>query len=62
MIDFYLIRGNNAERKEGPQTFIRDNALNACMSLVSCLLVIFVVNVEKGTDMKGEWPKVNFAW
>ena len=61
MIDFYLIRGNNAERKEGPQTFIRDNALNACMSLVSCLLVIFVVNVEKGTDMKGEWPKVNFA-
>ena len=62
MIDFYLIHGNNAERKEGPQTCICDYALNACMSLVSCLLVIFVVNMEKGTDTKGEWPKVNFAW
>ena len=59
MIHFYLIRGNNAERKEGPQTFVRDNALNVCMSLVSCLLVIFVVNVEKATDTKGEEPKVN---
>ena len=59
MIHFYLIRGNNAEKKEGPQTFVRDNALNVCMSLVSCLLVIFVVNVEKATDTKGEEPKVN---
>ena len=39
MIDFYLIRGNNAERKEGPQPFVRDNALNVCMSLVSCLFI-----------------------
>ena len=59
MIQFYLVRGNNAERKEGPRTFVRDNALNVCMSLVSCLLVIFVVNVEKATDTKGEQPKVN---
>ena len=56
MMDFYLIRGNNAERREGPQTFVRDNALNVCMSLVSCLLVVFVVNVEKVTDTKGERP------
>lgn len=59
MIGFYLIRGNNAERKEGPQTFVCDNALNVCMSLVSCLLVVFVVNVEKATDTKGERPRVN---
>ena len=59
MMDFYLIRGNNAERREGPQTFVRDNALNVCMSLVNCLLVVFVVNVEKATDTKGERPKVN---
>lgn len=59
MMDFYLIRGNNAERREGPQTFVRDNALNVCMSLVSCLLVVFVVNVEKATDTKGERPRVN---
>ena len=59
MVDFYLIRGNNAERREGPQTFVRDNALNVCMSLVSCLLVVFVVNVEKATDTKGERPRVN---
>ena len=39
MMDFYLIRGNNAERREGPQTFVRDNALNVCMSLVSCLFI-----------------------
>ena len=58
MMDFYLIRGNNAERREGPQTFVRDNALNVCMSLVSCLLVVFVVNVEKATDTKGERPRV----
>ena len=56
MMDFYLIRGNNAERREGPQTFVRDNALNVCMSLVSCLLVVFV---EKATDTKGERPRVN---
>ena len=59
MMDFYLIRGNNAERREGPQTFVRDNALNVCMSLVSSLLVVFVVNVEKATDTKGERPRVN---
>ena len=59
MMDFYLIRGNNAERREGPQTFVRDNALNVCMSLVSCLLVVFVVNVKKATDTKGERPRVN---
>ena len=59
MMDFYLIRGNNAERREGPQTFVRDNALNVCMSLVSCLLMVFVVNVEKATDTKGERPRVN---
>ena len=59
MMDFYLIRGNNAERREGPQTFVRDNALNVCMSLVSCLLVVFVVNVEKATDTKAERPRVN---
>ena len=59
MMDFYLIRGNNAERREGPQTFVRDNALNVCMSLVSCLLVVFMVNVEKATDTKGERPRVN---
>ena len=59
MMDFYLIRGNNAERREGPQTFVRDNALNVCMSLVSCLLVVFVVNVEKAKDTKGERPRVN---
>ena len=59
MMDFYLIRGNNAERREGPQTFVRDNALNVCMSLVSCLLVVFVVSVEKATDTKGERPRVN---
>ena len=59
MMDFYLICGNNAERREGPQTFVRDNALNVCMSLVNCLLVVFVVYVEKATDMKGERPKVN---
>ena len=61
MMDFYLpvIRGNNAERREGQQTFVRDNALNLCMSLVSCLLVVFVVNVEKATDTKGERPRVN---
>ena len=59
MMDFYLIRGNNTERREGPQTFVRDNALNVCMSLVSCLSVVFVVNVEKATDMKGERPRVN---
>lgn len=59
MMDFYLIRGNNAERREGPQTFVRDNALNVCMSLVSCLLVVFVVNVEKATDTKGERGRVN---
>ena len=59
MMDFYLIRGNNAERREGPQTFVRDNALNVCMSVVSCLLVVFVVNVEKATDTKGERPRVN---
>ena len=59
MMDFYLIRGNNAERREGPQTFVRDNALNVCMSLVSCLLVVFVVNLEKATDTKGERPRVN---
>ena len=59
MMDFYLIRGNNAERREGPQTFVRDNALNVCMSLVSCLLVVFVVNVKKAKDTKGERPRVN---
>ena len=59
MMDFYLIRGNNAERREGPQTFVRDNPLNVCTSLVSCLLVVFVVNVEKATDTKGERPRVN---
>ena len=59
MMDFYLICGSNAERREGPQTFVRDNALNVCMSLVSCLLVVFVVNVEKATDTKGERPRVN---
>ena len=59
MMDFYLIRGNNAERREGPQTFVRDNALNVCMSLVSCLLVVFVVNVEKATNTKGERPRDN---
>ena len=59
MIHFYLIRGNNAEKKEGPQTFVRDNALNVCMSLVSCLLVVFVVNVKKAKDTKGERPRVN---
>ena len=59
MMDFYLIRGNSAERREGPQTFVRDNALNVCMLLVSCLLVVFVVNVEKATDTKGERPRVN---
>lgn len=59
MMDFYLIRGNNAERREGPQTFVRDNALNVCMSLVSCLLVVFVVSVEKATDTKGERSRVN---
>ena len=59
MMDFYLIRGNNAERREGPQPFVRDNALNVCMLLVSCLLVVFVVNVEKATDTKGERPRVN---
>ena len=59
MIGFYLTRGNNTERKEGPQRFVCDNALNVCMSLVSCLLVVFVVNVEKATNTKGERPKVN---
>ena len=60
MMDFYLIRGNNAERREGPQTFVRDNALNVCMSLVSCLFISgFRVNVEKATDTKGERPRVN---
>ena len=59
MMDFYLIRGNSAERREGLQTFVRDNALNVCMLLVSCLLVVFVVNVEKATDTKGERPRVN---
>ena len=59
MMDFYLIRGNNAERREGPQMFVRDNALNVCMSLVSCLLVVFVVNVKKAKDTKGERPRVN---
>ena len=39
MMDFYLILGNNAKRREGPQTFVRDNALNVCMSLVSCLFI-----------------------
>ena len=59
MIGFYLILGNNAERKEGLQTFVCDNALNVCMSLISCLLVVFVVNEKKATDMKDERPKVN---
>ena len=45
--------------KGGPQTFVRDNPLNVCMSLVSCLLVVFMVNVEKATDTKGERPRVN---
>ena len=51
-MDFYLIRGNNAERREGPQTFVRDNALNVCMSLVSCLLVVSWLTWKKPRTRK----------